>query len=915
MIHFFQSQLDYIYFFYGLSFVILAAIAFTFGKDKKSIIPWAWLAFFAAVHGVNQFLDLFALSIGDSQIFVIFRLVILIASYLLLLEFCRKGISLLYKIKISRWAYLPFLALAVSGVIFGIIGLNATSRYFIGFPVATLTSWIFFKACRLNTPGAKALGVISVAFACYAVFIGLIVPDAGFLPSNLINREAFFKFFGFPVHLAQSICMLLAAISAWFYSQSIQAKKIQDWQRKKQRFLASPLLIVVLLVLILGGWIFTDSMGRYARKAIVHDSSDEMALVMGHFKSEVIMADEVALAISGSPWITPALKSFNEEALKQANSVLDRYSGAFVISVAYLLNKEGLTIASSNRNLPDSFVGKSYSLRPYFQQAITGNPGHYFAVEVTLGERGYYSSYPIKDSDGTVIGVVVIKKSGDDLGKYFSNLHLGVLIDPHGIIFLSSNPDLLFKSLWPIDRRTEFAIVESRQFGDKPFKSLFAEEVRDGQDVTYLRDNYYVNRKQVNAEGWSVVLFNSGIPIAHYRLFAIVIILILCVLTSIFFVAIKEKESSLTAINAMNALYESLLHASAQVAIIATDAKGLITIFNRGAERMLGYAASEMVGKQTPEIIHLKEEVVAHSKELTEEFGRPVVGFDVFVEYAKYGFYKEEEWTYVRKDGTQVPVNLSVTAQRDDKEKIMGYLGIALDLTERKRLERLKDEFVNTVSHELRTPLTAIKESIGIVLDGSAGEVNDEQKDFLDTAKRNVDRLGRLINNVLDFQKLQAGRVQLKMVPTDINDLVQEVKAVMLPLARNKGLTITIDLGSDLPAVAVDRDKIMQVLTNLMNNGLKFTERGGLTVKTFLYDSNHLCVSVKDTGLGIKKDSMSKLFQSFSQIATDRYRHPGGTGLGLVISKEIVEKHGGKIWADSEFEKGSTFSFTLPLKT
>jgi len=805
------------------------------------------------------------------------------------------------------------LALAVSGVIFGTVGLNATSRYFIGFPAAMLASWIFFKACRLNPLGAKALGVISVSFACYAVFTGLIVPDAGFLPSNLINREVFFKFFGFPVHLAQSICMLLAAISVWFYSQAIQAKKMQGWQKKDRHLKGSPLLIVVLLVLILGGWIFTDSMGKYARKDIIHHSSGDMALVVAHFKQDISLVDDIALTISGSPWIAPVLKSLNEETLKQANFVLDRYSGSFGVSVAYLLNKEGLTIASSNRNLPDSFVGKSYSFRPYFQLAITGNPGHYFAVEVTPGERGYYSSCPIKDSDGSVIGVAVIKKNADDLGKYFRNLPFGVFIDPHGIIFLSSNPDLLFKSLWPIDRRTEFAILGSRQFGDKPFKPLFAEEVRDGQDASYLRDNYYVNRKQVNAEGWSVVLFDSEIMIAHYRLFAIVIILILCVLTSIFFVAIKEKESSLTAINAMNALYESLLHASAQVAIIATDAKGLITIFNRGAERILGYSAEEMIGKQTPEIIHLKEEVIAHSKELTEVFGRPVKGFDVFVEYAKYGFYKEEEWTYVRKDGAQVPVNLSVTAQRDDKEKIMGYLGIALDLTERKRLERLKDEFVNTVSHELRTPLTAIKESIGIVLDGSAGQVNDEQKDFLDTAKRNVDRLGRLINNVLDFQKLQAGRVQLKMVPTDINDLVQEVKAVMLPLARNRGLTIATDLATDLPAVAVDRDKIMQVLTNLMNNGLKFTEIGGLTVKTFVFDANHLCVSVKDTGLGIKKDSMSKLFQSFSQIATDRYRHPGGTGLGLVISKEIVEKHGGRIWADSEFEKGSTFSFTLPV--
>jgi signal transduction histidine kinase len=225
----------------------------------------------------------------------------------------------------------------------------------------------------------------------------------------------------------------------------------------------------------------------------------------------------------------------------------------------------------------------------------------------------------------------------------------------------------------------------------------------------------------------------------------------------------------------------------------------------------------------------------------------------------------------------------------------------------------MKDEFVNTVSHELRTPLTAVKECLGIVLDGSTGALNEEQKDFLDTAKKNVDRLARLINNVLDFQKLRARKIQFLLRDGDINELVMEVWKTMQPVAKNKGLELSVVLEPGLPKVAMDHDKITQVLMNLVGNAIKCTPAGEIKIITFQKYHNAVCVCVKDTGIGIQKADLDKLFKSFSQIFTDKRVTAGGTGLGLAISKEIVEGHRGKIWAESEFGKGSSFYFVLPL--
>jgi signal transduction histidine kinase len=243
-------------------------------------------------------------------------------------------------------------------------------------------------------------------------------------------------------------------------------------------------------------------------------------------------------------------------------------------------------------------------------------------------------------------------------------------------------------------------------------------------------------------------------------------------------------------------------------------------------------------------------------------------------------------------------------------------LNILEDLTEAKHKAeeafKAKSDFTSMVSHELRTPLTAIKEGIALVLDGATGAINAEQKQFLEIAKRNVDRLGRLINDVLDFQKLESGRMVFNFQENDINEVVAEVGNSMLPLAEEKGLEFSAEIEEGLPKIKFDRDKIIQVLANLVNNALKFTQKGAITIHTSKAN-NIIQVAVQDTGMGIKKEDLPKLFQKFTQLETGTERKTGGSGLGLAISKEIIEVHRGKIWAESEFGKGTTISFLLPI--
>lgn len=231
-----------------------------------------------------------------------------------------------------------------------------------------------------------------------------------------------------------------------------------------------------------------------------------------------------------------------------------------------------------------------------------------------------------------------------------------------------------------------------------------------------------------------------------------------------------------------------------------------------------------------------------------------------------------------------------------------------------KAMYEIQREFSSTVSHELRTPLASIKTAIDIVMSGTPGELNEDQKNFLEKAKKNVDRLNRLINDILDLTKLESGKTILKIEFNDMNQLIQDVIGIQESVTKNKGLYLKTNLDSQIPKIPFDIDKLNQVFSNLVGNAIKFTDKGGITISAVNHpDGNHVEVCVKDTGMGIAENDIPKLFQKFQQLGDPAKRQMGGTGLGLAICKEIITQHGGKIWVESKYGQGCAFYFILPI--
>lgn len=320
---------------------------------------------------------------------------------------------------------------------------------------------------------------------------------------------------------------------------------------------------------------------------------------------------------------------------------------------------------------------------------------------------------------------------------------------------------------------------------------------------------------------------------------------------------------------------------------------------NKSYAAMMRYTQEEMVGLDRMATVCPEDEDKVHR------------AFEEMRETGK----AEVEIKAIRKDGSIFHQYIVLVKNVNKEQRFNGFYCFARDVTEHKYQESLeiKAELIQMVSHELRTPIHSVKEGLSIVLEGLTGEITSEQKEVLSISKRCVDRLVRLVNDVLAFHKLEAGVIEFHMKKENLTRMIEEVGASMRPLVENKNLALKLSLQENLPEVELDRDKIVQVLTNFLQNAIKFTLQGEVTV-TSSVNFQGVRVSVKDTGVGIQKKDVPKLFRKFGQLESAKLIAPGGTGLGLAISKMIIERHHGKIEMESEYKKGSIFSFTLPLE-
>ncbi len=331
-------------------------------------------------------------------------------------------------------------------------------------------------------------------------------------------------------------------------------------------------------------------------------------------------------------------------------------------------------------------------------------------------------------------------------------------------------------------------------------------------------------------------------------------------------------------------------------AIIATSLDGTILTWNAGAERLYGYSQAEVQGRHVS-LLHVRK----HTGE--ELFGRIMRG----------DLVEQLEATNLTRNGRKIDVALTVSPMLDRAGRIIGASTIARDITERKQLEQMKDDFVGTVSHELRTPLTAIKGFIELVVDGDAGPLTESQREFLHIAARNTDRLGSLINDLLDVNQIDSQRLEIRTQPTDLVALLQDVAKTFRSMAEAKGLDLQVQIDR-LPTITGDGPRLVQVFSNLVSNAIKYTPSGEVGIRARVAQ-NGVEVIVHDSGIGLSSDEQGQLFTKFFRARNPIVTESGGTGLGLVIAKGIIEKHHGTIEVASVVGEGTRFRVVLPLSS
>ncbi len=254
-------------------------------------------------------------------------------------------------------------------------------------------------------------------------------------------------------------------------------------------------------------------------------------------------------------------------------------------------------------------------------------------------------------------------------------------------------------------------------------------------------------------------------------------------------------------------------------------------------------------------------------------------------------------------------MELSVGEVKVGEKRI--FTGVVRDITERYEIDRMKNEFISVVSHEIRTPLTSIRGSLGLLTGGVVGDLKPQGAELLTIAVNNTDRLIRLINDILDLEKIESGNMELHIAAHPVEELVERASAEMRGLAENQG--IAIEIGAQSCLVNADGDAVVQVLTNLLSNAIKFSGSGSRVTVGARRLEEEAEIRVTDRGRGIPPEAVESVFEKFKQVDSSDSREKGGTGLGLAICKAIVDQHGGRIWVESEVGAGSTFFFTLPL--
>ncbi|MBF0262551.1 MAG: hypothetical protein HQL97_12055, partial [Magnetococcales bacterium] len=806
MSEWFTQQMDYIYFVYGLSFLILGVVCLFLPRQDPSGLSWRLLAGFGLTHGLIEWLELVEMFTGDTPEFNALRFLLHAVSFLFLAEFALTGVLARF-----RWPKLlggSLVMLALTGVLawsHGIEHFPILIRYALGFPACMAGAWLFWRAREVEPAPNRTfwLAIGALAMVIYGVSSGLVVKSSDFWPATLLNAQTFQAALGVPIQLVRAFAALLMTIAVWGLATTATADSTPLFHHKKRYF---ALFIGGFCLLLGAGWWLTDHLGRLFQADQSQSLRNDLDGLVNRLSRETFAIDGSVIALAGI--IQPLFQRGQPDGDHRAeiDGTLDQLATS-VKGVAYLMGPDGKVLAASNRDTPGSFVGKNYRFRPYFLEAMEGRVGHYYAYGVTSGEPGYYASAPIRAKlpDGgnpaappardppsrellgpgneEIVAVAVIKKTLSPREMGFTMFSNAYLLNPDGVALLAGRDDFSPLPLWALESAVMRRLEESKQFGPlSEHQPIFKRELRDGMTIMLERARHLVGRVAIDAAGWSVLLVKSEHTTRVNRMLGILIALLVSIL-------------------------------------------------------MLSYYG----------ILHRETTVLHAARKMAE--------------------------------------NASQT----------------------------KSFFLANMSHEIRTPINAILGMIHLALQTS---LTSQQRHYLSRVEDAGRTLLHIINDILDFSKIEAGKLTLETIPFSIEKVADRMATMVAPKTQDKALELIVFVDHHIPPVLMgDPVRLGQILLNLVSNAVKFTEQGEVCLEVVLAETSDTTATldfrVRDTGIGMTGEQMSRLFTAFTQADASTTRCFGGTGLGLAICRHLVERMGGRIELISEPGKGSQFAFQL----
>ncbi len=674
----------------------------------------------------------------------------------------------------------------------------------------------------------------------------------------------------------------------------------------KKRIKYLRLLAVAIILTIAAGWILTGYLGGVADKIFKGRVERDANVIVASIRDSADDVEQAAYVLSQAEQLAAALSSGSPADLARANKLLDRVKGSLRMSISYLLDRNGLTVSSTNRSDATSYVGKSFATRSYAKGALAGRLTAYFAVGILTGERGYYAAAPVVDSKGTIKGVVVSKRNIDFFDDFFRNYPNAFLVSPEGIIFASSRPELLFRTMWPVDERKRAELLASKQFGNIRFEPLLAAEPRTGTNAGFNGKDHYVQRLPIGHNGWTLVLMEQPDIVSNYRLFGIALTGVFGLLLLLFFNVLLNKSKSLEAARGLLKAKDDWRRTFDAVPdlIAAIDSDNRILMMNRALAKRLGMSPDDAIGRRCYELLHCSQEPSPSCPHLSMLISGKSESVSLFEKHLN-GDFIVTTTPILAEDGT---IESSVHVMHDVSE----HKRLIEEVNRNQNLESI-GLLAGGLAHDFNNVLNIIYGNITFarMLAGDNKAIAESLTDAEEACER-AKNLG------IRLQAFSQGSSPVKE-PIVLAALIGEAAETIF---EGSNIMHSISTAEDIFPVKADPGQIRRVFDKLLTNAKEAMPESG-TIKieienyvddgkkeSLLGSGHYVRITLQDDGRGIPEEHLLKIFDPY--FSTKDSFSQKGLGLGLSMCYSVLKRHRGHIFVESKLGVGTSITLYLP---